>query len=169
MINGQRGPVVGGLAFLAFAAITCGPAPLSNTQPSADALAREVLTALARQDASRLGALALNEEEFRRHVWPALPAARPERNLPFSYVWGDLRQKGEMRLRATLSAHNGRRYLLRGVTFSGGTTEYSGFRVHRAALLKVRDSAGADHELRPFGSAIEKNGAWKVFSFHVDD
>src|SRR5687767_7704130 len=112
MVNAVRGPVIGGLACLVVTAIACGPARLSNTQPTADALAREVLTALARQDSSRLEALALNEEEFRRHVWPALPAARPERNLPFSYVWGDLRQKGEMRLRATLGAHSGRRYEL---------------------------------------------------------
>jgi hypothetical protein len=169
MVNGLRGSVIGGLAFLLVAAIACSPTPLANTQPTADALAREVLTALARQDPSRLEALALNEEEFRRHVWPGLPAARPERNLPFSYVWGDLRQKGEMRRRATLGAHSGRRYQLQSITFSGGMTEYSGFRVHRDALLRVRDSAGADHELRPFGSAIEKDGAWKVFSFNVGD
>jgi hypothetical protein len=169
MINRPRGPVIGGLAFLLLAAIACGSTPLANAQPTADALAREVLTALARQDPARLESLALNEEEFRRHVWPALPAARPERNLPVSYVWGDLRQKGEMRLRAILGAHSGRRYQLQSVTFSGGMTEYSGFRVHRDALLKVRDSTGADHELRPFGSAIEKDGAWKVFSFNVGD
>ena len=52
----------------------------------------------SRRDRARLDALALSEQEFRDHVWPDLPAARPERNLPFSYVWGDLHQKSNISL-----------------------------------------------------------------------
>nr|MBA3269320.1 hypothetical protein [Acidobacteriota bacterium] len=164
MINARRGPAIGGLAFLLLLTSACGPTPLLNTQPSADALVREVLTAVSRQDEGRLRALALDEGEFRRHVWPALPAARPERNVPFSYVWGDLRQKSNGRLRATLGAHGGRNYQFTSVSFSGGTTAYAGFAVHRDAVLVVRGADGIEQQLRIFGSAIEKDGAWKVFS-----
>jgi hypothetical protein len=169
MTIAMRGPTVGGLVLVLAATLACGPCPLANTHDSADALAREVLAAFASRDDGRLRSLALDEEEFRRHVWPSLPAARPERNLPFDYVWGDLRQKSDNRLRANLGVHGGRPYQLLSITFSGGTTEYPGFRVHRAALLKVRDSAGADHEARLFGSALEMGGSWKVFSFNTDD
>ena len=168
MSNHRRGPVIGGLALLVLAELACGRQPLANTQPSADALGRAVLAALAEQDDARLQALALTEDEFRRDVWPSLPVARPERNLPFSYVWGDLRQKSGSRRRVMLAAHRGRVYQLRHVSFSGGITEYSGFRVHRDAVLEVQDSAGAQHQLRLFGSALEKDGAWKIFSFNVD-
>ena len=168
MNNARRELAAGGLAFLLLTAIACGPTPLANTQPTADALAREVLTALARQDDARLEALALNEDEFLRHVWPALPAARPERNLPFSYVWGDLRQKSDIHLRATISSHRGRVYQLQSLTFTGGITEYPGFVVHRNTVLKVRSREGSDEELRLFGSAIEKDGVWKIFSFNVN-
>lgn len=169
MANRRRGSAVVGLAFLIIGAIACGSAPLANTQPSAAALANEVLAAIARADELMLRSLALNEDEFRRHVWPALPAARPERNLPFSYVWGDLRQKSDNRLRAMLSSHGGRVYHLQKVSFSGATTEYSNFHVHRDAVLTVRDSVGADYELKLFGAAIESAGGWKIFSFNVDE
>ncbi|HUE89391.1 MAG TPA: hypothetical protein VMO26_25205 [Vicinamibacterales bacterium] len=165
----MRGPTIGGLVLVLTATLACSLPPLATTHDSADDLVREVLAAFASRDDGRLRALALDEEEFRRHVWPSLPAARPERNLPFDYVWGDLQQKSDNRLRANLGMHGGRSYQLRGITFSGGTTEYSRFRVHRDALLEVRDSAGADHEIRLFGSAIEMDGAWKVFSFNADD
>jgi hypothetical protein len=46
-------------------------------------LAREVLAALVLRDAGRLRALPLSEGEVRKHVWPELPASRPERNVPF--------------------------------------------------------------------------------------
>jgi hypothetical protein len=164
-----REPTVGGLVLVLFAALACSPPPLANTHGSVDDLAHEVLAAFASRDEGRLQALALDEEEFRRHVWPSLPAARPERNLPFHYVWGDLQQKSDNRLRANLSAHGGRLYQLQSITFSGETTEYAGFRVRRHALLKVRDSAGGDFEVRLFGSAIEMGGRWKVFSFNAED
>ena len=165
----MRGPALGGLALVLVATVACSPPPLANTHDSADHLVHEVLAAFARRDDARLRALALTEAEFRRQVWPSLPAARPERNLPVDYVWGDLHQKSDNRLRANLSAHGGRSYQLRSITFSSGATEYAGFRVHRDALLAVRDSAGSDHAVRLFGSAIEVGGRWKVFSFNADD
>src|SRR5687768_11319639 len=76
--------------------------PLANASASPEGLASVVLDALSHGDRARLDALALSEQEFRDHVWPGLPAARPERNLPFSYVWGDLRQKSNIRLADTL-------------------------------------------------------------------
>ena len=141
--------------------------PLANTRPSPEALATAVLDALVRRDRGALEALALSEREFRDHVWPELPAARPERNLPFSYVWGDLHQKSEVGLGAALRAHGGQAYILREVTF-GEDTAYQSYTVRRAATFHVRDAAGADLAVRVCGSMIEKGGSWKVFSYVVD-
>ena len=128
-----------------------------------------MLDALATRDRAALERYALTEQEFRDHVWPYLPAARPERNLPFSYVWGELRQKSLGTLSQTLRRYGGQRYHLSSVQFSGETTDYGRFRVHRAATLRVRDSAAQPLELRVCGSMIERDGAWKVFSYVVDD
>jgi hypothetical protein len=147
----------------------CGRVPpLAHAQGSADALARAVLDALERQDRPGLVSLALDEGEFRNHVWPALPAARAERNVPLSYVWGDLRQKSQLSLNKTLREHGGRRYALAGVSFAG-RTEYGAYTVHREAALRVRDASGAERHLRVLGSMVEQGGGWKVFSYVVDD
>jgi hypothetical protein len=153
---------------LGFAAACTAVPPLQNTRGSAMDVAAAVLSAFERKDAASLDALALSETEFRDHVWPKLPAARPERNLPFSYVWGDLRQKSRMRRATTLEEQGGRHYELLGVAFDG-RTDYEGYRVHRAATFRVRDAAGTERQLRLIGSMIEKDGAWKVFSYVVDD
>jgi hypothetical protein len=126
------------------------------------------LDALARRDRPGLEALALNETEFRDHVWPQLPAARPERNLPFSYVWGDLHQKSDQSLSAVMSREGGRRYELIGVRFAANS-DYQTYRVHREATLRVRDSNGSEVDLQVCGSFIEQSGAWKVFSYVVGD
>ena len=145
-----------------------GPTPLSNTHDSAEALAAAVLDAFAAGDAERLRGLAVSEQEFRQRVWPELPAARPERNLPFSYVWGELRQKSEASLTTLFAQHGGRPYALVAVRF-GATTPYQTFTVRRDARFLVREAGGGERELRLCGSLLEQDGRWKVFSFVVDD
>jgi hypothetical protein len=153
---------------LALLVAGCGPPPLAHTLPSSEAVAREVLSALERRDVARLRALALSEEEFERRVWPGLPAARPERNLPWSYVWMDLRQKSDAALTRTLQEHGGKHYELQEVRFAGAATDHGTYRVHRDTVLLVRDGSAQVLELRLFGSTIEADGGFKAFSYLVD-
>jgi hypothetical protein len=145
------------------------PSPLTHAHASSEALARAVLDGIARRDADGLRALSVTEEEFRVHVWPALPAARPERNLPLSYVWGDLHQKSENSLQVLLAKHGGQRYELAQVRFAREATKYSSYVVHRESVFVIRDSADAEAQLALCGSMLEKHGQWKVFSYVVDD
>lgn len=156
------------LLVLALVAAGCGPPPLTNTCASPEALAQAVLDGLARADQPALAALVLTEQEFRDHVWRELPVARPERNMPFSYIWGDLKMKSDLTLSRTVREFSGRRFELQRVEFTG-KTDYPGFTVHREATFHVRDSAGTELPLRVSGSMIEKDGAWKVFSYVIDD
>jgi hypothetical protein len=144
------------------------PPPLANVQLSADAVANAVLDALERKDRPALEALALSDAEFRAHVWPELPAARPERNLPYAYVWGELNQKSRLALAQTLATHGGKRYSLRRVSFKGENS-YPGYVVHRDTTLVVSGPGGDEQQIEVFGSMLEKDGAWKVFSYVTDD
>ena len=159
--------LVGGLIVLL--SVSCTRAPLPNACDSPEALSRAVLAAIERRDADTLRTLALSKEEFTEHVWPDLPAARPERNLNASFVWGDLNQKSNIMLRGTLAAHAGTKYELVRITFLGETTQYDSYRVHRESELTVKDLNGSDRHLRLFGSVIEKDGRYKVFSYVIDD
>ncbi len=142
--------------------------PIPNSAASVDALAQAVLDAVAVSDEAALRRLALDEREFREHVWPDLPASRPERNLPFSYVWGDLRTKSDAGLATVLRDHGGRRYQLERVRFGGGTTTYDTSVVYRDATLEVRGPDGQRDTIQLFGSVIQKAGGFKVFSYVVD-
>jgi hypothetical protein len=158
------------LGVLLLTAALCGcvvEPPLTNAEPSRHALAGAVLDAIARRDAASLRALAVTEDEFKVHVWPGLPAARPERNLPFSDVWAALRQKSEAALQAMLATHGGRRYELLEVRFAGQPDSYPGYRIHREPVFVVGEQ-GIPAELRLTGSFIEMAGSWKVYSYAVD-
>ncbi len=142
--------------------------PLHRTFSSPEALGDAVLAALADRDADTLSRLALDELEFRTAVWPELPSSRPERGVPFDYAWGDLHQKSTNSLRRLLARYGGERYELVAVAFAGETTPYRTYRVHRETVLDVRDEEGNDLTVSLFGSIIERDGEFKLFSYVVD-
>lgn len=145
----------------------CTEPQLQNTQASAMELARAIAGAVTARDIDRLHSLSLNEDEFKQIVWPSLPASRPERNLPFDYVWGDLNQKSEASLREIVAEHRGREYHVEDVKFSGPARDFGGYRVHSDATFVVRREGGTT-DLRLCGSFIEQDGRWKAFSYAIE-
>ncbi len=148
----------------------CGapPPPLANTHTSPEALAAAVLDALADRDRDRLAALALDGREFRDVVWPELPSSRPERGVPVSYAWADLRQKSSNALRRLVARWGGRRFELIEVAYDGETTDYGPYRVHRETRLRLLDETGREVEMHFYGSTLVRGYEHKVFSYVVD-
>ena len=156
------------LLVLAIAGCGAPPPPLANTHPSPEALATAVLDALALNDRDRLAALALNGQEFRDIVWPALPSSRPERGVPVSYAWADLRQKSSNALRRLVAQWGGRRFTLLGVAYDGETTDYGPYLVHRETRLRLLDESGREVEMHFYGSTLVRGDEHRVFSYVVD-
>jgi hypothetical protein len=158
-----------GLGVLVLGAGGCsGASTLQGAEGSPTSVAAKVVSAFNAHDVSALEAAALTEHEFRDVVWPRLPAARPERNLSCDYVWNDLSSKSRLHLRARMEAWHSLRYQVEGVRFDGETTDYGSYRVHRDAAVQLRTPDGRQVSARVFGSMIERDGRFKVFSYIVD-
>jgi hypothetical protein len=153
------------LALISPAGCTRPVPPLTATFDTPEGLAREVLVRLARNDQAGLRALALTHDEFEAHVYPKLPASRPERNTSVSFVWGRLKQQSDLSLAGTVSRYGGRSYTLQEVLFEGETTDYGSFSVRRESVLVVRTPEGTVERIEVFGSMLIMNGHHKVFSF----
>lgn len=131
-------------------------------------MAGAVITGMAAGDRDALMRLAVTEAEFRQLIWPRLPASRPERNLPFEYVWNDLAAKSDANLRARLGGWQDRGFSLVSLSFKGGTEDYGTFKVHRETVLILKDRDAREQSGRLFGSTLEYKGRFKVFSYVVD-
>lgn len=173
--------IAGGLLFLgALALSACDPSAaesearnlepaLSGTFDSPEALARVVLEAIRTEDVETLKRLPLTEDEFRLHVWPKLPASRPERGVPFEYAWGELSQKSRSAIAASFSRYKGRRLELLSLGFKGEATDYGDFVLHGEPELQVKDAvSGGVLSLSLFGSVVEWKGKYKLFSYVTD-
>lgn len=142
---------------------------LAPTFDSPRALAEAILEGLASEDGATLETYALTKEQFRTYVWPELPASRPERGVPFDYGWGDLKQKSHNALLHTYERYKGRRMTLLEIEFEDGVTDYGSFKVHRDARVKIRrESDGRVLWLDLYGSVMERDGKYKLFSYVTD-
>jgi hypothetical protein len=143
--------------------------PLSYTYDSPESLAKAFLDALYRKDVEVLKSFALNEDEFRRHVWPELPVSQIKKPLPFEYGWADLHQKSINSLKRTYASYGGKKLTFIRLEFEDETTPYETYLVHRDARVVVRDEeTGREMRLDLFGSILEKEGRFKLFSYVTD-
>jgi hypothetical protein len=159
------------LLVVAGATATCArpPAaiPLAPAYDSKDDAASAFLTALWARDRDTLVTLVVSETEFLKHIWPALPASRPDVGMPAGRAWAEQAQKNAHYLAQTLDEHGGRRYELVAVSFGAPATTYGAFTIHPDTTLDIRDESGV-RDVRLFGSMIESGGRWKVYSYVVD-
>jgi hypothetical protein len=142
--------------------------PLAAAASSPDELVRRFLDGVASNDLDAVLELAITREEFDRYVWPELPASEPERNLPADFVWGMTNGRGQVKIRSSMAAIGGRQLGLEDFRFTGGVEEYETYRLHRNTLLHLRDEEGKLQVIRLFGSVLELDGQFKIFSFNHD-
>lgn len=145
------------------------PVLFEHTLESPEGVARAVLKGFNSRDIAGLQQLAITEHEFRKFVWPKLPASRPGRNIPWDYVWNDLQGKSTMQLQARV--HEWQPLvgaIVVDVEFTGETTDYETFRVRRKSAVTIRTPDGNETRHRLFGSIVEQDGRYKVFSYVAD-
>jgi len=147
---------------------TLGTPSLEPVFETPEALTRAVLKGFETADGEALRSYALTKEQFRLYVWSKLPSSRPERGVPFEYGWGDLHQKSHNALLRSFARYKGRKLELLGFRFDGGVTDYGTYKVHRDARVKVRTEGGDELWLDLFGSVMEWQGKYKLFSYVAD-
>jgi hypothetical protein len=138
---------------------------LAGSRPSLDELAVDFLEALHSGDEQRIRQLALSKDEFVQYVWPELPASDPSTNLNSDFIWEQTYIHSLADLSGTLYKHKGRKYELSEVRFEDGTKDYGKYKVHRDARLRVINENGKEGELNLFGSVLEMEGEFKIYSF----
>jgi len=146
----------------------CGPPRerFRGTHVSPEALTEEVLGALEAEDRPRLEGLALSREEFQLEVFPEMPVYG---NVPPDFAWSQLEARSHHGLSTALEAQGGRSWDLERIVFRGGRTVYQTFAVHREPMLHLRDRRTGERRVLPlFGSVLEHDGRYTLFSFNID-
>jgi hypothetical protein len=129
---------------------------------------RRFLDAVAANDIDAARTLAVTREEFDRYIYTELPASDPARNLSAGFLWESTALRSEAGLRSAMSGVGGRSFELEGLRYTSGIDDYPTWRLHRGAQLTLRDAGGARYVVRLFGSVLELDGQFKIYSYNTD-
>lgn len=138
---------------------------LVNAQPSVDELCKYVLEKVEQNDIKSLEALAVSEDEVKRHIWPYSEWSRPERRMTFEFYWGDLHQKSIYALHKTMLNYGGKKFEYLNYRLAEDPMTYQDGKIYKDAWIQVRNDDGREGEIKIFGSVFELNGKYKIFSF----
>lgn len=143
----------------------------ANTFSSVKELSEKVVDLVEKQDQAGLETLRVNEEEFKRYIWPEMPASggSSECGQVCDYAWKDLNQKSDWHLKQTLVRFGGKKFSLGEVMFDGETTEYRTFKIHRYPVFLLREEQAEEKKIRLMGSVIEKDDQFKLLSYVIRD
>jgi hypothetical protein len=110
--------------------------------------------------------LRITRDEFCRYVFPELPAAKTP-NVSCDWVWDQATLKSMAGMKRVLDDNAGKRYELVSIRFAS-TERHDTYNVLSRPVATVRDEAGRTSDVRLFGSMLELDGQYKLFSFVVD-
>jgi hypothetical protein len=151
----------------AISAAPRGPRPVINSRSSPEALAGRFLELLAAEDREGVRSLRVTRDEFCKYVWPELASSRVP-NVTCEFAWDQATLNSNAGFNEIWPSHKGKRYEIVSLEFLKGVDAYPTYKVHKKPLLLVKDENGARKEVRFFGSMLELDGQYKLFSFVND-
>lgn len=143
------------------------PRRLASAAPSTEALAKRFLQAIEAENIDDLRSLRVTKDEYCRLLWAELPGSRVP-NLSCDFAWDQATLRSEGGLYKLWPRHKGRHYELISLSFAGGAQDYGSFKALKDPRLVIKDKGGTQQEVRLFGSVLELDGQYKLFSFIFD-
>jgi hypothetical protein len=134
-------------------------------ESSPTSLAQAVLHTIAEADLAGMQKLWLSKEEFRDLVWPELPVSNPKTNISLDFVWNDLSFRSRSHMLATFRLLKDRKLTLVQVRHLGKVTEYPHHKAYSNMEVILREAGSEEKPYPLFGTLIERNGRWKVYSY----
>ena len=140
------------------------PASLTNGASSPRALIRELVQALAADDARTLRRLRIDRAEFAWLYFPASPFISPPYELPPEILWLQIdAESGKGLTRAMRAVEAGASYVDHAC---GEESRESGrTKLWDACTVRWRRADGAEERSRLFGSILEHEGRFKFVSY----
>jgi hypothetical protein len=144
------------------------PRALTAGAASRDALVREFVSALARQDTAALIAMHITRAEFAWLYYPHSPTAQPGRYLDPKTMWFLLSLESEKGLTRLMQRLGGKGAGLRALACEPEPRIEGPNRLWEQCRLTLRDTPPDFRAERLFGTILERGGRFKFVSFKTD-
>lgn len=159
-------------ASMAHASRPLGIPDLEGGAASPEALADQLLEALAANDEAALQRLRVSESEYRRIIVPGTVTAgsppRAAEPAATDFFWRMLDAKSHDFARQLLSELGGKHLTRREIRFTKGTHSFAGYTAHGQLRVAATDESGAPYIVRS-GTIAQVGDRYKLIGLNWDD
>jgi hypothetical protein len=141
-------------------------ATLQHASPSRDALVTRFMTAVAAADSSALRDMALNAREFVDLVYPEGPNTKPPYKEDPALVWRTIQNPSQSGFIRLIRRQGEIPTKLVDYRCTGATEKQGKNTLISGCVLRLIDRKGETTSHRYFGSIIERDGTYKIVSYH---
>ena len=143
------------------------PEGFQDPARSVEDVAERTVAALSRGDRGALTGLLVRQADYRRLVFPALPASAKEGNLDPDFAWENMQLRSLRDLgRSERQWQDLGRPSLRLVSVQvEGVESHGPLRIHGPLRVTIRAGEGPPEELRLLGSVLERDGQFKLLAY----
>ncbi len=139
--------------------------PLADGVESAEWLAKEILHAIAANDAEALQFLRITYDEFAEILWPEMPQSRPVTNIQAEDAWFFLVRECLSAVNGALGEWGGQRLRFERLSFDEGLTRYPNYNLYQGIHIHAHRPDGEAVDLDFAHTFVEKDGVWKVYIY----
>jgi len=138
---------------------------LAGGRPTRDALVRDFVRALERQDTVALRAMVMTKAEFAWLYYPTNPQGLPPYDLSPSLLWFMTEGRSNQGLTLALGERGGQQLHVVGYVCEGAASREGANTVHGPCLLRRYQARGDTASERLFGPILERGGRFKFVSY----
>jgi hypothetical protein len=141
------------------------PSVLNDASPSAEALTRRYLDAVARSDMLALRGMHITRAEYAHLYFPSSKMMKPPYELPPDVAWLLLTAESNKGIGSVMRRFGGRGLTFESVGCPGEPLREGPTIVWRDCVVRFRSNGASVQERPLFAAIIERDGRFKFFSY----
>jgi len=126
---------------------------------------QQAIAALAANDQAALEKLSIDQDEFKKYLWPTM-AAQASSNMTAAKYFAIYQKTSHVGISEAVTALGGRKWEVIKVSFGPPQRKGSGYQLFAAPDITLRDGT-QEKTMRLVGGVLEHDGTGKVTNYYV--
>lgn len=140
---------------------------MAQSTGKAEDVLRQVLPALAANDQSALIKLSIDQNDFKKYVWPALAVHMSGSDLTADKYYPTYQKVNQVGITDAGATLAGKKWEVVKVDLEPPQRKGKDFQLFGPPLVTLRDENGQEKTLRLVGGLLERDGAYRVTNYYV--
>jgi len=153
--------------FIGTAVLVVSPLFIAAESQTPEGLFAEVIKGVEAKDQQALKALAIDEAEIKKFVWPTVVSRMAGNGMNGDKFASGYAKSSELGIASVFAAFGGRKWQIVKVAMEAPQKQSKDYKLFPAPLVTLRDESGQEKTTHLVGGVLEQKGAYKVATYYT--